>query len=122
MKKNQKYNRENIFPIIAAWEQSKQSQAKFCKDNKLSISTFQYWLKKYKESRSKTKTQKKPGEQRKRKSFLTVKLAEQEHQLPGLPAAKAGSTDHINIYYPNGVRLSCPTNINPELLHNLINL
>jgi hypothetical protein len=56
MKKNQKYNKENIFPIIAAWQQSKQSQAKFCKDNQLSISTFQYWLKKYKESQSETQT------------------------------------------------------------------
>jgi hypothetical protein len=122
MKKNQKYNKENIFPIIAAWQQSKQPQAKFCKDNQLSISTFQYWLKKYKESQSETQTQKKPEEQRKSKSFLTVKLAEQEQQLPGLSVAQVGSSDDINIYYPNGVRLSCPTNINPELLCNLINL
>jgi hypothetical protein len=122
MKKNQKYNRENIFPIIAAWQQSKQSQAKFCKENKLGISTFQYWLKKYKESRSETQTRKRPEEQRKSKSFLTVKLAEQEYQISGLSAAQSGSSDDINIYYPNGVRLSCPTNINQELLRNLINL
>ncbi len=122
MKKNQKYNKENIFPMIESWQESKQSQAKFCKDNKLSISSFQYWLKKYKESQSETQTQKKPEEQRKRKSFLTVKLASQEQQLPGLSAALADSTEHINIYYPNGVRLSCPTDTNPELIHNLINL
>ncbi len=113
-----KFNKENIFPMIESWQESKQSQAKFCKDNKLSISTFQYWLKKYKESRSEIKTQEKPKEQRKGKSFLTVKLAEQEHQ--GLPAAQTVSTEHINIYYPNGVRLSCPTDINLELLRKLI--
>lgn len=89
--------------MIESWQKSRQSQAKFCKDNKLSISTFQYWLKKYKESRSKTQTQKKPVEQRNSKSFFTVKLAEQELQLPGLSAVWAGSTGEINIYYPNGV-------------------
>jgi hypothetical protein len=62
----------------------------------------------------------KPKEQRKRKSFLTVKLAEQDHQ--SLAFARTGSTDDINIYYPNGVRLSCPINIKPELFHKLINL
>jgi hypothetical protein len=106
--------------MIESWRESKQSQAKYCKENKLSISTFQYWLKKYRESRSETQTQTKPKEQRKRKSFLTVKLAEQDHQ--SLAFARTGSTDDINIYYPNGVRLSCPTNINQELLRNLINL
>jgi hypothetical protein len=57
-------------------------------------------------------------EQRKSKSFLTVKLAEQEHQ--GLAAAQAGSADRLDIYYPNGVRLSCPISIKPELLRMLI--
>jgi hypothetical protein len=46
MKRNQKHSKENIFPVIEAWQEGGQSQAKFCKENKLSISTFQYWLKK----------------------------------------------------------------------------
>jgi hypothetical protein len=108
--------------LIESWQESNQSQVKFCKGNKLSISTFQYWLKKYKESRSEIKTQKKANEQRKDESFLTLKVAGMEHQLPDLPAAGAVFSDHLNIYYPNGVRLSCPTTTKPELLRNLINL
>jgi hypothetical protein len=120
MKKNQKYNRENIFPMIESWRESKQSQAKFCKENKLSISTIQYWLKKYRETRIETHTQTKLEEQRKSKSFLTVKLAEQEHQ--SLAFARTGSADRLDIYYPNGVRLSCPISLKPELLRKIINL
>jgi hypothetical protein len=102
--------------MIESWRESKQSQAKFCKENKLSISTIQYWLKKYRETRIETHTQTKLEEQRKSKSFLTVKLAEQEHQ--SLAFARTGSADRLDIYYPNGVRLSCPISLKPELLRS----
>jgi transposase len=73
MKRNQKHSKENIFPVIEAWQEGGQSQAKFCKENKLSISTFQYWLKKYRETRSETQSQTKLEEQRKSESFSIIK-------------------------------------------------
>ena len=80
--------RLEMFTHIEAWESSKRSQHKYCKENGLSVSTFIYWLKKYHE----------PKDHPVKTSFipLTVTNTEENHRrfeldLPG--------DIHLRIYY-----------------------
>lgn len=98
-----------MFSVIENWQQSHQSQYKFCKDQKLSLSTFQYWLKKYRNSQENTQIKTSLSHQR----FLTLEVSEVE---------QAQSAENFTICYPNGVQLSCPSTTNTQTLRNLINL
>jgi len=70
MRKNQKHSKERMFALIKSWQQSGLSQHQFCKQEKLSTSTFGYWLKKYKyEKADGNNKTKKPD-----KTFLPVKV------------------------------------------------
>jgi len=51
MRKNQKYNKEEMALAIEMWQESGLSQYEYCNREKLSKSTFSYWLKKYKQER-----------------------------------------------------------------------
>jgi hypothetical protein len=113
MKKNQKYNSDKMFPVIERWQGSNQSQHKFCKEQKLSISTFQYWLKKYKNRQDglsqKNLTKTSLSHQR----FLSLEVSDVD---------RVDTKESFTISYPNGVQLSCSSTTNTQTLRNLINL
>lgn len=71
-----------MFPVIAEWASSNETQLEFCQSRGLSPSTFSYWRKKYLEEH----TQENP-------CFTEV--------LP-----EVGSK--IEICYPNGVKVNLP--------------
>ena len=48
MRKNQKYSKEEMYLAIELWQESGLSQVKFCSREKLSVKTFSYWYRKYK--------------------------------------------------------------------------
>ena len=102
-----------MFQIIETWQKSGQSQGKFCREHKHSISTFQYWLKKYRKELPKPQLQKKPITTS--KGFLPVEISNPDD----LSSCKEGTYD---IFYPNGVRLSCSANVSTGVLQTLINL
>jgi hypothetical protein len=54
MRKNQKFTKEQMSARIESWQQSGISQNRFCKEEKLSSSTFNYWLKKYKQEKDRS--------------------------------------------------------------------
>ena len=117
MKKNQKYNKSDMFQVIEAWKQSSQTQGNFCKEHKYSISTFQYWLKKYREDhpKSQLKLKKSPIVSTSSQRFLPLEVS-------GVDYLSGCKTDVFDIHYPNGVRLSCSADIKAEVLRTLINL
>jgi len=51
MRKNQKFTKEQMYAWIESWQQSGTSQNRFCKEEKISTSTFNYWLRKYKQEK-----------------------------------------------------------------------
>jgi len=113
MKNIQKQKQAIMFSVIENWQQSKQSQYKFCKVQKLSLSTFQYWLKKYRDSQGGSQTKGLTKTSLSHQRFLTLDVSEVEH---------TESTDNFTISYPNGVQLSCSSTTNTQTLRNLINL
>ena len=51
MRKNQKYSKEEMYLAVELWQESGLSQVKFCSREKLSVKTFSYWYRKYKEGK-----------------------------------------------------------------------
>ncbi|NPD48276.1 hypothetical protein HNS40_22180, partial [Lentimicrobium sp. S6] len=96
-----------------SWREGSLSQGQFCKENEYCISTFQYWLKKYREEYPDKK--KKNKSVNKLKGFLPIEVSNAAEVLDC-------DSESFDIYYPNGVRLSCSASINTEALRTLINL
>jgi transposase len=113
MKKNQKYNSDKMFPVIERWQESTQSQHKFCKEQNLSISTFQYWLKKYRKQSEDVEIRKQAESNISHQRFLSLEVSE---------VGRIDTTESFTISYPNGVQLSCSSTTNTQTLRNLINL
>lgn len=51
MRKNQKYSKEETYLAIELWQESGLSKVKFCSREKLSVKTFSYWLRKYRQEK-----------------------------------------------------------------------
>jgi len=98
MRKNQKYNREQMNATIGQWKDSKLTQRAFCKEQGISISTFQYWVKKYQEAE---KQEQHAGAD----SFIPIRVSE-----PGHVELENSHTGFISISYPNGINICCPVN------------
>lgn len=102
-----------MFPVIESWQKSCLSQGKFCEENKYRISTFQYWLRKYRKEYPNIKRENKSSKLV--KGFLPIEVSNTTEE-------PLYDDESFDIYYPNGVRLSCSASINTEALRTLINL
>ncbi|WP_456409418.1 IS66 family insertion sequence element accessory protein TnpA [Caldithrix abyssi] len=51
---NKNSRQQEMFKIIEAYEQSGQTQRAFCKERELAITTFLYWLRKYRKEKIKS--------------------------------------------------------------------
>jgi len=110
MRKNQKYSKEEMYLAIEMWKGSGLSQVKFCSAEKLSVKTFAYWLRKYKQEKG-FPAKKNESVQ---KAFIPVKVSNaRNHLVPDCVS--------IEVTFPNGVRLSCPAGIDIGQLKTLIN-
>ena len=69
----------DMFPLMDQWEESKATQAEFCKAHDIPLSTFTYWRGKY--------------------------LASKSQQSPGFVKLEPGWTSSLEVVYPNGVKL-----------------
>ncbi|NRA13204.1 MAG: hypothetical protein HRT57_14750 [Crocinitomicaceae bacterium] len=94
---------------IALWQESGLSQYAFCKREGLARSTFQYWAKKFNGD--------KPIPKSKAKKFLSVNLSGPSNSRMLTPIS-AG----LEIHFPNGVKVCCPTGFSQEGLERLIHL
>jgi hypothetical protein len=110
MRKNQKYSKEEMYLAIEKWRTIGLSQTKFCSLEKLSVKTFAYWLRKYKQEKG-FPVKKNNGGQ---KAFIPVKVSNAiNNRVPD-----CGS---IEVIFPNGVQINCPAGIDIGQLKTLIN-
>jgi len=101
-----KYNKDEMYRLILAWEASGISQAKFLHQRGIAKSTFGYWRKKYMREKNTAK---------KKRSFIPVKV-----DVSDSKPVTTTSPDLIELIYPNGVRLTCSNQIDFSRLKTLI--
>jgi len=110
MRKNQKYTKEEMYLAVETWRKSGLSQSKFCSVKKLSVKTFAYWLRKYKQEKGFPIKKNNEGQ----KAFIPVKVSSGINKL----VPDRGS---IEVIFPNGVQINCPAGIDIGQLKTLIN-
>ena len=90
-------NREQIFRIIAQWEQGFQKKKEVCKNNNLTVRKFDYWLKKYRSSKIPT-------------DFVEIKA----------PKKKLRKEQIIKFHFTGGVMAEVPSNLAMDFMNQLI--
>ncbi len=100
-----------MYLAMEKWQASRLSQLEFCKREDLSKSTFGYWRKKYREEKGQPKRSRKTA----MKTFIPVEVSKTT-EVPVL------SDGQIQITYPNGVKVSCPANVDMHQLKTLISI
>ena len=101
-----------MYLAIELWQESGLTQVKFCSREKLSVTTFSYWLKKYrKEKGCLVEDGKKITD-----TFIPVEISRD-----GSSTNANTSSSRIEVSFPNGVQLSCPVGIDIGQLKSLIN-
>lgn len=76
---------EQMYPIVEEYIQGGRSKEALCKANGFSIHVFQYWLKKYQDTKTEIVD-----------NFSALEITQSE------------SLGHINIHLPNGARIEIP--------------
>ena len=99
-----------MYLAIELWHESGLTQGKFCDREKLSVKTFGYWLRKYKNEKGLLPLSKKKG----RQGFIPINVSHAVKTI--IP-----ESGWIEVSFPNGVRLSCPAGIDTHQLKTLIN-
>lgn len=101
MEKQKQVDRQAaMYALIEQWKESEVSQKQFCEENKIPLSNFFYWNKKY---RKQTGTF---------SGFMPIKVDnESKKHLEG-----------IEIIYPNGVRLQLSAAAHPSVVGELIRI
>lgn len=86
--------KEDMFPVIEAWQHSGLSKKSFCKQQGIIKSVFFYWYKKYRE-------EKEPG------GFIPITVRASESAI-------------VEIQYPNGVILKLPAGTPASLVRQYL--
>jgi hypothetical protein len=110
MQKKQRYCQEEMFLAIESWKESGLSQSKFCVEKKISLQTFGYWYRKYKQGKGFLPH----SGLKKYETFIPV-------ELPYTVPSAAATSGDIKVSFPNGVQISCPAGIDIQQLKTLIN-
>lgn len=86
-----------MFPLIREWEESNERRDAFCEKHNLPVSTFSYWRTRYARSQ---------------------KAAVQ----PGFVKLQAEVEGHLEVVYPNGVKVRLPQGSSLAEVRSLIKL
>lgn len=97
MEKHKNKSLDTMRPLFKEWESSGQTKAEFCDQHGIAPSVFYYWYKRYKSENTSG-------------GFIPIKVKN----------APAG--EHLEIQYPNGVKLKLSADISPALLRQYIYL
>jgi hypothetical protein len=108
MRKIQRHTQEEMFGHVEAWKNSDQSQKIYCEQAGLAYTTFQYWVKKYREESSETEITDMPG-------FIPVEVRPDPE--PDLTVV----TNQLHFLFPNGIQVKCSERVHPEVLRMLLN-
>lgn len=98
-----------MYHAIEKWQGSGLSQVKFCKQERLSVKAFYYWLRKYRTEKIKAV----PSQNN--STFIPLSLSATGNIEPVLQPG-----ERIELFFPNGVRLNCPAGIEVAQLKTLI--
>ena len=98
-----------MFDMIQKWQKSGISQAAFCKEHQLAISTFTYWLLKFRKQESK-------NFHHRDKHSVGGKFLELNVNK------NMGIDQGFRIQYPNGVQLHFSAAVDTDQLHKLVHL
>jgi hypothetical protein len=110
MRKIQRHTQEEMYAHIEACKNRGQSQKLYCEQAGLAITTFQYWVKKYREEYTEEEASEiTPG-------FIPVKVQ------PDPEMDQVGVTHQLHFLFPNGIQVMCPESVQPEVLRTLLNL
>jgi transposase-like protein len=107
MRKYQPHTPEEMFAHVKACIRHKQPKKEYCKQHGIAHSTFQYWAKKYREQLKAEVAKDNPG-------FIPIKVQ---------PEPETGQIHigQLHFHYPNGIRVTCPDSVHPEVLKMLLN-
>jgi hypothetical protein len=95
---NQKHlTLDEMRPIIERWEVSGLTKKEFCDQQQIAPSVFYYWYKKYKTQDNSS-------------GFIPIKIKSTTYG------------DHLEIIYPNGVKLKLSPDVSPAMLRQYIYL
>lgn len=111
MRKNQKYNKEEMYLAIELWQESGLTQVKFCSRENLSVKTFSYWLRQYRKEKGLSVGHSKKSPE----TFIPVEVLQ-----GGVSNGANPGLGRIEVAFPNGVQLSCPVGIEIYQLRKLI--
>ena len=95
---------QKMFALIEGYQKSGLTQKAFCETEGLALSTFQYWISKYKKYHQRDSS---PAE-----AFVELKAQS--------PLSSFGNA--IILSYPNGVKLTVDKDVKPAFLKELISL
>lgn len=109
MEKRKRRSKEEMYSLIESYLESGLSQIRFRTQAHLSKSTFEHWLKKYRQEKGMPLPTKKP------KSFIPVKLTDTSLQ-------SNNDNQQLQINYPNGVQLQCSLGIGISQIKKLISI
>ena len=99
-----------MYLTIEIWRESGLSQSKFCSGEKLSVKTFAYWLRKYKQEKGFPAKK----DNNDRETFIPV-------EVPNAINTPVPDCGNIEVIFPNGVHINCPAGIDIDQLKTLIN-
>ena len=100
---------EHMFSLIEQFQAGTYSQPAYCRLVDIKLSTFYYWLKKYRLAHSKVQE----TEQKRSSAFLPLSIV--------FPKRLSNPfTDSCSIRFPNGVLVRLTGSINPQMLLQLI--
>ena len=106
MKKRKKHSKDQMYRLIKEWEKSGITQEEFLKSKNIARSTFAYWIKKYRAEQTNKSVN----------DFIPVKIGSLENR----PSPKATENSKIELTYPNGIKLTCSSQIDFSKLKELI--
>ena len=110
MTSRKKNIREEMYLAIEIWKESGLRQSHFCKQEGMSRSRFGYWLKKYRKDHERSVL---PSPS----TFIPLKVSATKDEEPTPDMLGA-----IEITYPNGIHVSCPSGTAPIQLKALLSL
>lgn len=100
MKKQERENwKQEMFSLIKKWKGSGINQADFCDQHDISLHTFYYWLRKYKQTNKSSEN-----------GFIPVEIGS-----PG-----NDTREEIQIHYPNGVMVTLDRAVSISRIRALI--
>lgn len=99
-----------MYSIVEQWKNSNKSQRAISEELGISFHVFRYWVKKQKAEQLQKNIKKTKLAKNKTRAFYPISLSQSSH------------FEELQIIYPNGVKINCPSSVTSNQLQELIKL